>query len=459
VARSGWKSGDIAVGQTRWQHHAVLVTFALLLFILPIPHTISLRYFLLLGAASLFGYLAIKRGDFGAFRPLVLPATLFAALSIWIVFGSVFISSDPRESLSEILSQWLMAFLFLMTGAAAGIATEDNRSMQQRLLHVMFLVFLVHVLIIDVEMLWHVAASGEFTRRAHGLTDGPDKASYLTSALLVFILSELFLRFIADRPMLRMKNLPLLMALLLALASLYAESVRNTVPTLIVAGMALVFLYAGNNYHKNLRRRTYAVLVVSLFIMIIMSLTVAAMMQRGTDWDQFSNTLSVAWDTGNHKGWLDESKYGLPVLPDGRGVEPSTYLRVAWIKEGSILVAEHPLGIGFERNAFGRGLNMKYGEGAGHSHSGVLDLAIGAGVPGVLLWFAFLISLAWLALRHIHGPRAFAALALLLIVLDHFTRMFLDSIVKDHMLMQFMLVAGLLAVQAAGASRSKEHAS
>jgi hypothetical protein len=185
VARSGWKSGDIAVGQTRWQHHAGLVTFALLLFVPPIPHTISLRYFLLLGAASLFGYLAIKRGDFGAFRPLVLPATLFAALSIWIVFGSAFISSDPRESLSEILSQWLMAFLFLMTGAAAGIATEDNRPMRQKLLHVMFLVFLVHVLIIDAEMLWQVAASGEFTRRAQGLTDGPDKASYLTSALLV----------------------------------------------------------------------------------------------------------------------------------------------------------------------------------------------------------------------------------------------------------------------------------
>jgi hypothetical protein len=30
---------------------------------------------------------------------------------------------------------------------------------------------------------------------------------------------------------------------------------------------------------------------------------------------------------------------------------------------------------------------------------------------------------------------------------------------KDHMLQQFMLVAGLLAAQAAGASHSKEHAS
>jgi hypothetical protein len=49
-------------------------------------------------------------------------------------------------------------------------------------------------------------------------------------------------------------------------------------------------------------------------------------------------------------------------------------------------------------------------------------------------------------------------LALLMIILDYSTRMFLDSNVKDHMLLQFMLVAGLLAAQTAGAPDSKAHA-
>lgn len=435
-----------------------LVIFALLVFICPIPHTITLRYLLFLGVLGLFGYLAIKRGSFGNFAHLGLPVILFAALSIWIVFGSVFISGDPRESLAEVQSQWLMAFLALMAGAAAGVAVEDYRSMQQRLLHAMVFVFLIHILIIDVMALWDVVTSDAPALRAHGLTDGPDKASYLTSTLLAFILSELFIRFTSNRSTLTLRTLPLLMILTLVLVSLYAESVRNAVLTLIVTGMALIALCLGNNYHKNARLWTYAMVAMGLFVTIVASLAIAATMQRGTSWTHISKSVSVAWDTKTHKAWLDEKKYGLPKLPDGSAVEASTYIRVAWMKEGIMLVADHPLGIGFARNAFGHGLVMKYGEGGGHSHSGVLDLAIGTGVPGILLWFAYLASLAWLALRHIHGPRAFAALALLLIVLDYSTRMFLDSTIKDHMLQQFMLVTGLLAVHVAGTSRSKAHA-
>lgn len=459
VARGGRKSGDLAVGLARWQHHTGIVIFALLLFIWPIPHTITLRYLLLLGALSLFGYLAIKRGGFGTFERLGLPTILFAALSAWIVFGSVFISGDPRESLAEVQSQWLMAFLALMAGAAAGVAVEDYRSMQQRLLHVVVFVFLVHIFFIDVLALWDVVTSDAPALRAHGLTDGPDKASYLTSTLLAFILSELFVRFTSSQSTLKLRNLPLLMILTLVLVSLYAESVRNAVLTLIVTGMALIVLYLGNNYHKNARLWTYAMVAMGLFVAIVASLAIAATMQRETSWTQISKTVPIAWDTKTHKAWLDEKKYGLPKLPDGSAVEASTYIRVAWMKEGFLLVTDHPLGIGFDRNAFGNGLMMKYGEGGGHSHSGVLDLAIGTGVPGILLWFAFLASLAWLALRHIHGPRAFAALSLLLIVLDYSTRMFLDSTIKDHMLQQFMLVTGLLAIHVAGTSRSKAHAS
>lgn len=459
AVRSGRKSGGLAVGQVRWQHHAGLVIFALLLFIFPIPHTITLRYILLLGALGLFGYLAIKRGGFGTFARLGLPMILFAALSIWIVFGSIFFSSDPGKSLAEVQSQWLMAFLALTAGAAAGVAVEDYRSMQQRLLHAVVFVFLIHILIIDILALWDVVTSDAPALRAHGLTDGPDKASYLTSTLLAFILSELFIRFTSNRSTLTLRTLPLLMMLTLVFVSLYAESVRNAVLTLIVTGMALVALYLGNDYHKNARLWTYAMVAMGLFVTIVASLAIAATMQRETSWNHISKTVSVAWDTKTHKAWLDEKKYTLPKLPDGGAVEASAYIRVAWMKEGFLLVIDHPLGIGFDRNAFGRGLVMKYGEGGGHSHSGVLDLAIGTGVPGILLWFAFLVSLARVALWHIHGPRAFAALALLLIVLDYSTRMFLDSTIKDHMLQQFMLVTGLLAVHVAGSSRSKTHAS
>jgi O-antigen ligase len=83
-------------------------------------------------------------------------------------------------------------------------------------------------------------------------------------------------------------------------------------------------------------------------------------------------------------------------------------------------------------------------------------MAIGTGIPGVLLWTAFLGSLAWFGLRRFLDTRNYAALALFFVILDFSTRLLLDSVTKDHMLQQFVLVTGLLAVQTAGASRSKQ---
>jgi hypothetical protein len=443
----------------RWQYHVGLVTFALLLFILPIPHTISLRYFLLLSAAGLFGYLTIKRQNPAMLWRLRLPALLFTALSVWIVLGAVLLSQAPSVPLNEIRGQWLTAFLALTTGLAAGVAGRDIHSGSLRLLHVVVLVLFVHVLSVDVQALWLALAESTFTLRAQGLTDGPDKASFLTNMLLAFILSELLLRFTGKPRTLKLNNGTLAVLLVLTLLSLYAEGVRNAVPALLAMGAGfIVFYWVGTR--RGQRKRLYAAGVMSLLVVIAVSLSYATVSKRGMNWDQTLATIPVALDTKGHKNWLDTEKYGLPSLPGGGTVEESTYLRIAWIKESFLLISDHPLGIGFNRNAFGHGLMMKYGEGRGHSHSGILDMAIGTGIPGALLWLAFLVSLAWLGLRCFCATGTFATLTLSLIVLDYSTRMFVDSIVKDHMLQQFMLVAGLLAAQAvADMPRSKQHAS
>lgn len=458
MVHSGWNSSEFAVGLVRWLPHAGLGVLASLLFIFPIPHTITLRYLLLLAAAGIFGYLATRRGNPAILPRLRLPLMLFGALLAWLYIGAVFISDDSVRTLSEVSSQWLMVLLSLMVGLVAGVASENDPATRRRLLHVVFFVLLAHVVIVDAQALWSAISSNAFTTRAQGLTAGPDQSSYLTNMLLAFLLSESLVRIAGRSPGLGLNNALFFAAWIIALASLYAEGTRNSLPVLVVMCGAFFILYL---VHGRGSRRWFFVAgsTVLMAILVVSLAFTATDVKRGNDWRQVWDTVSIGLDTEQHKAWLDQEKYGLPKLPDGRSVETSTYLRVAWMKEGVHLVGDHPLGIGFDRNAFGNGLMMKYGEGRGHSHSGVLDLAIGTGVPGILLWFAFLASLAWVALRHTQGPRVFAALTLLLIVLDYSARMFLDSIIKDHMLQQFMLVAGLLAAQAAGASRSKEHAS
>lgn len=445
VAQSGRQSRSIAVGQTGWQYQAGLVFFALLLFIYPIPHTISLRYLLLVGAMGLFGYLAIKHGDFSIFRRLGLATALFFALCVWIVFGAVFISDDPRESLSEVRGQWLLIFVSLMTGAAAGIVAQVKPFIRQRLLQVIVLVFAIHVLIVDIQALWSVITSDTFVLRARGLTDGPDKASFLTNMFLAFLLSELFLRLTGKSRAFRINNGVYAVVLVLTLLSLYAEGTRNAVLALLVMCVGFIALYWAN-HGRNQRPWRQIAVATCVLVVLLGSLFQVSASRRGITWDQMMATIPVALDTKDRKNWLDTGKYGLPKLPDGGFVEESTYLRIAWLKEGLLLIVEHPLGIGFDRNAFGRGLQLKYGEGRGYSHSGIIDMAIGMGIPGVFLWITFLASLAWLGLRRFLDTGSYAGLTLLFVVLDFSTRLLLDSMTKDHMLQQFMLVAGLLAV-------------
>ena len=122
-----------------------------------------------------------------------------------------------------------------------------------------------------------------------------------------------------------------------------------------------------------------------------------------------------------------------------------------------MLVRQHPLGIGFGRSAFGHGLKAKYGEGSGHSHSGLLDLAIGVGVPGALLWLGLIVILMRLTWKQYRATHSYVALLLLLVLTDYGARMVLDSIIRDHMLQQFMFLTGLAAVMMLAGNRAKRN--
>ena len=161
------------------------------------------------------------------------------------------------------------------------------------------------------------------------------------------------------------------------------------------------------------------------------------------------DTVPIALDTSTHKTWLDPHRYPLPTLPNGDPIDESAYMRIAWLKEGVSMVVQDPLGRGFGRNAFGHGLVEKYGEGKGHSHSGLLDLAIGVGVPGTILWLGFLASLLVLASRALRDDANPYAILLLLLIVDFGTRMLVDGIIRDHMVQMFLFLAGLLAMSIA----------
>src|SRR3989344_1633750 len=245
--------------------------------------------------------------------------------------------------------------------------------------------------------------------------------------------------------MLPFGNVLLGSAIGVALLSLFAERMRNG-----MAVFVLMLLLAGLLWllgqKQRLKKTGLVIGVLALVAVTLGGLGLAVAIKGHTDLEKLIETAPIAWDTEHHRGWLDEKKYGLPLLSTGETVDPSAYQRIAWFKQGLLIIGEHPLGIGFGRNAYGHGIEAKYGVGAGHSHSGLLDLAIGIGVPGTLLWLGFFVSLMRLAWKRSRAAHSHAAILLMLLLLDFCARMVVDSVIRDHMLQQFMFLVSLAAV-------------
>ncbi len=431
-----------------WSLIAGLVLATLLFFVWPIPRTISLRDLLLAACLGLFAWQVYQnRPAAFPWQPLRLPFGLYLALSVWIVFVAVAVSDETAWAFGEIKGQWLKATIALVVGGLFGVIVLRNDSLRRAAVIVMGAALFVHVLYVDYEALRQPSLRAFM--RVGGLTERPDMSNYLTNMLLYLLLADICLRFISSQRFLPLGNISLIGAVSLALLAVLFESMRNGVIELvIVLALAWGMIAAFSN-----RARRVAILSVGFVIIAIVLVLGYLSLRQDDRWRTFLETVPIALDTDN-KAWINE---GLPQpkLASGQTVDWSNYMRIARIKAGITLTLENPLGVGFGRNAFGHAVMKKYGENSSHSHSGLIDMAIGTGIPGALLWLSFLASLAILGWRAFRHARDYYALALLFLVTGYSFRMLVDSTIRDHMLQMFLFLAAFLAVAAAGKLDSK----
>jgi O-antigen ligase len=420
----------------------------ILIFVLPIPHTISIRDLLLLVLLGVFGYLAWRARPSSAWwRDLRLPLSLYLALTLWLVVVALWISQETAWSLGEIRGQWLKATAAWIAGMLAALAVQAEERSARALFLAVFLALLVHVLYLDAESLLALIKSGHVSRRIHGLTGGADRINYLTNILFAFLLTELLCRLGRRRGYLPRGYGLIGLVLAAVLFSAYVARLRNgALPLMLMGLLFVVLLY---RQHRS-RIGKPALAAVSVLIMIGIALSAYLVTVSDKRWRDFRETIPIALDTQTYKAWLDWEKYPTPMLSNGkpRPVNKSNYVRIAWLKEGSLLVLENPLGVGYGRESFEVGLRQKYGEGSGYSHSGILDLAIGAGIPGAVLWLGFLGGLFYTAWRRSASSLSgnYHSLLLMFLITDFGSRMFIDSIIRDHMLQQFLFLVGLASV-------------
>lgn len=425
-------------------NRSILFFIGLLVFILPIAHTIAIRNISMLFLILILIYLFSKKNISG-FKDLfkketrIIAAILFL-FSFWLYIVAFFISNESLWTLSEIKSQWITPLIYFLSFALVGLySLKENIDFQKNFYTVIFLMLFVHVLYVDLYAFKYYIDTKAILSRFAGLTEGPDKSNYITNVLLAFLVSEVIYRFRTSKKVLNINNFFLSLIIVLTLASSVFEGMRNGVVAVIFLTISGIFLSFYNNekYTKKFK------IIVSLFIFIMLTFPTMYNIKNDRRWNTLIATIPYALDTQVNKFWLNNEKYSLPKFPNGNNVEVSAYLRFAWGYEGLKLIVENPLGLGFGRNAFAHGL-AKYDDvkNVGHSHSGLIDLTIGVGIPGLILWLSFGLYLMYLSYTVFIKYYSFYALVLFFNVSGFFSRFVVDSNMRDHMFETFMLVAG-----------------
>ncbi len=233
-----------------------------------------------------------------------------------------------------------------------------------------------------------------------------------------------------------------MLGLLAATVLTVATMTRNALPVLMLLGTVAAASFVSTRPRQT---RSRAIALVSLATVLLAS-GIAINVKNDERWARFASSVAIGLDIEHQKAWLAQEQTPLPLNAQGLPVDDSAYMRTAWMKGLLTEIARHPLGVGYDRNAFGNALRAHYGQWVttGHGHAGIFDFTIGVGIPGGLLLLAFFVALAAAGLRRWREDRDAAGLALLLVVLSYASRAFIDGIVRDHMLEQFMLLAGVL---------------
>src|SRR5208282_4426397 len=364
--------------------NAGFLLLGVLFFIWPVPGTISIRDISILLVFIIFLYSGLRtRPLYLKTRELAPPFVILAVLTVWILSGAFFISKETAWSVREITGQWLIPLLVFVTAALAAVSVKEGTLFKSgNIVKMLFFILLVHVLYVDLYAAYMFARTSVLPAWVAGLTGGKDKSSYLSHFLLVMVCVEIYFRTRQKKGYLAINNSMLCLALLFTLISIYLEGVRNGTVAAVLILFAFILLYFLKS-DRSLRKLALLFSVIALLLVFGYTSSISPKSEQRHRWKTLLETLPLALDTQNNKAWLNPYKYPYPKLKSGEAVHGSNYDRIAWIKEGVVLIMENPLGVGFGRNAFGHAIKRKYPAEdviVGHSHSGLVDLAVGTGI-------------------------------------------------------------------------------
>jgi len=422
---------------------AGLAAFATLLFLWSVPDVIGARNALL---ALLLVFAVLLKPDFSLVAAVLRQRSIaipLLALTAWIALHCAVFAWNPGRAWHE-AAQWFKAVPIFVLGVALG-QSPGWRKQTCRVsawCGMTVIAYLVYLTFQVIYKPWDLPApAGQILLQTTRI-GSRDLASYLGTALVALQLADLVAHSARGRGLLNGPVWLRALGLVAATALTVATMTRNALPILMLLGAVAAVAFVATRPRQT---RLRAIALVGVAALLLAS-GIAINVKSDERWARFASSVSIGLDIEHQKAWLAQEQTPLPLNAQGLPVDDSAYMRTAWMKGLLTEIARHPLGVGYDRNAFGNALRADYGKWVttGHGHAGMLDFTVGVGIPGGLLLLAFFVALAAAGVRRWRDDRDAAGLALLLFVLSYASRAFIDGIVRDHMLEQFMLIAGLL---------------
>jgi len=422
----------------------------LLLFIISIEGTIALRNLLI---GLIFTYLIFNKSvlvetynsvlSFKELKSLVNALLIFLT---YVLVHTLFISEDFSWSLDEWRAQLLYPVIYFFIGLTIAnlIKIKKLISLEAFLTAIFFSIFL-HIIYIDLFGIDRLIDNGFMIRRYGGLMASPTSANYITNIAIAMLTSEYMYRLRNNKKFLRLPNGFLHFALVASIFSTFFESLRLGDISLVLLGISasFIFVYKNNSFSKNSK-----VLITSLIILVL-STPLAYNIKSDPRWGKLVETIPLAIDTSKSDHWINKS-LPAPKSSSGYEVAGSNYERIAWAKKSIDYIILDPLGIGFGRNAFGHAMRMHHPDmidliPAGQtSHSSILDLTVGTGIVGLILWLIFVLKVALYAFKKFMQDGSFFSILTVFITVGYFSRGLVDANMRDHMFLQFMLLLGII---------------
>ena len=420
---------------------ALVLLFSIFLFILPVPGTIALRHVLMLCLLFLLASACKKvlgRKTIVNSASLVLGVVLISA---WLYFQAIYISNETTWALRELRGQWLPASLLLIIGILL-VATLNHAGWDRsQILGFLSLSMLAQTLASVLMVMPAYIKTGTFPQGDTWFTAGKLEISYWNNLLLVLLMVDGLSRWLSGRHLTNLPTAVVVGGVFLAIGSNLAFGARAGVIGSILLLLSIMTIVV---WHE--RKRIHPKRLLMFVIVSAVSFFVIATLNYHLDsrWKTFKDSAVLAWSKGGGEAWLRPDVILSPTLATGEPAERSAYFRISWIRAGLDLVADYPLGVGYGRNAFGHALKKTNETRLGHAHSGIIDWTVGTGLPGLVLWLGLLGSLLALGLRRYFRKQDAVGLVLVFAVGGFFGRMLIDSINRDHMLMLFFLILGIL---------------